>query len=238
MAIPVYKGAGTASGATGACGLITVTPSYPTVAAGDFLLLFVAFRSGTLVSLNSVPNGWSLFDSEHDGGPDAYYLIYKFADGSETGSVSLDATYSGATPRGLARIYSFTGVNTTTPVGDLGAETSGTGTSHSAPSITTTDTNVLACAVAYKRAPTTLSTITGESGGDWTEPVAETGASNITLAISTSSKASIGSITGGSATWGATGQWYSLAFSIFEADAAAAPPPPKPFRHLEHLLIR
>ena len=241
MTIPSWSAAGLASSAIGTCGTIGISPAAPsTVNAGDFLLLVAYGRADTSISWDAPPSGFTLIADYTDSNC-AILIAYRVADGSEDDQTyTCTATYSGATPRARARIYSFINADTTSPIGNVSSETTGASSPLVPASLTTGTNNSLAVEVHAIRASSTIPAPTGESGGNWSEPLEQSNITNTTIGIFVSDMATAGTISGGSATLGTSAKWMSFTFELKEVQAAAgSPPPPRsPLSHLQHLLIR
>jgi len=231
MAMPAYKsvGAGGAAIATDACfGTWDAAPACPTtVDAGDILVLSVALNtfSGTVDSFNT-PSGWTALKSVGVGGVSAAACFYKVASGSEdSATVTVSGTFTGFFGTGSAVVWSFSGSGSG-GVSSAGSTSSGSGTSATMSAVTTTAANSLAgCFVISSYDPAVS---TGETGGDWTEPVASVNSSPYYHSLQTANMASIGTITGGTSAIAFTSNWWTMSFEIKEVTAAAAFPFYKP----------
>ena len=103
-----------AAGTTSSSATSTVTPAYPTVAAGDYMVLKVAHKYATPTV--ATPSGWTALgaqaggagtDGTVDEGQVKLWIFGKEATGSESGTLSV--SNSGGTASCLsARILSFT----------------------------------------------------------------------------------------------------------------------------------
>ena len=168
-----YKSAG-AGAATETSAADLAAPCPATVDAGDILIAHVCHRTTTTAP--STPSDWRLLSGPHDAGTvvtGRYWVYGKIADGSEDGASVSFGTEGGAAVR-HARIYSFSGYVS----GDIDRLALGfTTTVHARqpqmPTVTTTETGDLAIALVYMTDDNDLIPSTGESGGDWTEAVAE-----------------------------------------------------------------
>lgn len=193
MAIPAYDSAGAGISGTG-----SLSVPYPsTVSAGDLLVLHCGARNTG--DTFSTPSGWSLLDDQNNTFAMRSYVFTKIADGSETGSLSV--THAGGN-LAAARMYRFTGVASSSYTEGLSnAGIGDTGSTVVAPTVTTTGTDRLALALVFTNTPSAHGSFTGETGGDWTEAVAEfTDATSplVCLQLQTAQMASAGTITGGS----------------------------------------
>lgn len=242
MAVPAYVTAAAAAVQSGFCGQMSLDVSYPaSVTAGHILLIAVSFRAGTTTVWDGDPPGWtSTF--WRAGDEETYGILFKIADGSEGGgALNITCSYTGTTPRSMARCFVFSGVDQTAPIDTegWGTEATGSGTTCGGPSLTTVGTDSLAIGLWIKKSTTTADACTGESGGDWTEPVAEGSASAMTLSLQTASMASPGTISGGTVTFGGSSTSHANAIELKSPAASGkAPPPRSPLNHLQHMLIR
>lgn len=205
MAVPTLHAAGT--GASAAAATTTVTPAYPAVTNGDLLVLQVVLRS-TPMDTVSTPSGWtSVYSDLGTGGDSKQQIFTKISDGTETGTLTV--TVPGGNSTKQARIYSFSGTNGTIEGAALGQLNS---TPIDFPSVTTAGADRLACALVCTRDTQALVSATGESGGDWTEAVAEY-TPLASLQLQTANMVSAGTISAGSVTITAQ-PWLVRAFAI------------------------
>src|SRR3990172_483084 len=177
-----------------------VAVPYPTgITAGNFLILQVSVRN--LTSVPTDPSGWTLLYGPDTSGTSVRQWIYgKIADGTESGDLSLahDASIVVA-----ARIYLFRSVLGTSYT-EGGSTTNISGSIVYDAGVTTSGANRLAVNfVAISDNNTGITDFVGETGGDWTEAVAEysfaTGLDG-TLQLQTAAMVSSGTIDGGSYT--------------------------------------
>lgn len=199
MAI-TYKsqGSGVATETSGAA----LSPLCPAVVdAGDILIAHV-FWEGTTTA-PSTPANWTLLSGPHviETTIARHWVFGKIADGTEDGSAVAFGNPAVTTQR-AARIYSFAG-RTAGTITELV-----TGFAHISnaldptfPTVTTTIAGALAVALVAQNDNNTLASPTGETGGDWTEAVAEFSANltpGLSLGICTATPtADPGTITGG-----------------------------------------
>lgn len=218
-ALPIYGSSGTAFSGT-ATGAQSI--NVPSQASGDLLLLVVHARAslsnGTITSIGA---GWTQI-----GGAGVTYggaqicrvaLAWKIGSGSDT---AVSVTFGGtSTVRFQAQVHKFTAANgfAAVPVANVGTATTGTSTTVTVASVTPSATNQLAVAVIAAGISTTMASATGETGGDWTEPLAEAAATNGTLAIQTSDQSSGGAISGGTLTI-TSANWVSVAVTLVPAN--------------------
>jgi len=194
--IPAYINAGAGASATTS----PVAVPYPTgITAGNLLILQVSVRN--LTSVPTDPSGWTLLYGPDTSGTSVRQWIYgKIADGTESGDLSLahDASIVVA-----ARIYLFRSVLGTSYT-EGGSTTNISGSIVYDAGVTTSGANRLAVNfVAISDNNTGITAFVGETGGDWTEAVAEysfaTGLDG-TLQLQTAAMVSSGTIDGGSYT--------------------------------------
>lgn len=193
MAVTV-TGAGAGANGTGA-----IAPGYPSVTAGDLLLLHAVVASAT-ATVTGAPSGFTLLSGPDNNTGDTLrqWLYGKIASGSESGTESI--TISGTNVR-LGRIYGFTGQVTSSvaaAVEDItsGGQASGTITM---PQVDTTGPNELAVALIAADGTADPGDATGETGGDWTEAVASYQMpATAWVQLQTAAMPSAGTISGGS----------------------------------------
>jgi len=171
MAI-AYKSAG--AGASTETSAAALSPACPaTVDAGDVLIAHV-FWEGT-TSAPSTPSGWEPLTGPHviETTIARHWIFGKIADGSEDAAAVAFGSPAVTTQR-AARVYSFSGW-----IDGAISELCG-GFSHQShatdpqmPSVTTPRAEALAVAFAAQNDDNAHASATGESGGDWTEAVAE-----------------------------------------------------------------
>jgi hypothetical protein len=185
---------------------------FPTgIAAGHFLLLHVAVTGSGLVTITT-PAGWTLIDSRADAGASFRSAVFwKSATGSESGNQ--DVTYA-ADGVAIGRMYRFShgsGVEAASGSVDETADTT-----VSAVNVTTTVDLAMAVQCFFHGANTTIGAITGESGADYTEAVAEfaSATASALLSCQVAQVATATAITGGSATAGASGAHIMHGFAI------------------------
>lgn len=167
-----YKsaGAGVSTETSGAA----LSPACPaTVDANDILIGHVYWEGTT--DAPSTPSGWTLLD-----GPQVVqstigrkWVFGRIADGSEDGAAVAFGSPAVTTQRG-ARIYSFSGYvsgTITQIVKDFAFLSHAT--DPKMPTVTTSAAGALAVALVAQNDNNTAGNATGESGGDWTEAVAE-----------------------------------------------------------------
>jgi hypothetical protein len=223
--IPAYNSAGTLF--TNATLAATYSVNIPTHTSGDLLLLLVHLRNTnadtTTLTVNTA--GWSTASGNMYGGTNTSRLglAWKLGNGSET-SVSITATGGATQDRIQARVYRFTAANgfASPPVANITAGVTGNSANGSMPTVTPSGTNRLAVALIAHADSSTIAAATGETGGDWTEPIAEDAGTNGTIGIQVSNQSGGGSISGGTATFGVFGVWITLGCALVPANVAGA----------------
>jgi len=197
-----YQVTFSAAGAGAAGTSSSITPGYPNGLQVNDLMILHVMVLGTSEA-PSTPIGWTLKYGPHTtGGNDGrVWVFYKFSTGSETGTLTLNGM--GTTAGKFARIYSFKYVDLSQPFSSSGDWQTSTGNTISDVGVTNTipkEYTVNLVSVG-EDIGNTYSSFTGESGGDWTELVAEysngAGADG-TLQIQGAVMASAGTINGGS----------------------------------------
>jgi hypothetical protein len=233
MAVPTFVGAGT--GAAGAATPLTVSKS---CTAGNLVLIHV-LQDGTTgnVYFTSAPNLEDIagVDGTLDhpmtgviGSPTAgkhdFWLGRAISSAS---ACTMTFRITSGTDNLFARMYEFSGVSTSVTyasvveaIFDLGG---GTGTTISAGGVTTAGADRLAVLLIGVNNDTTISEITGESGGNWAEPTAEfSSATGGSIGIQTASMAGAGTISGGSCTLGTSSGHGQMSVALIGAAAAPA----------------
>jgi hypothetical protein len=192
------QGSGVATESSGAA-LEPLCPA--TVDAGDILVAHV-FWEGTTTT-PSTPSGWDLLSGPHviETTIARHWVFGRIADGSEDGAAVAFGSPAVTTQRG-ARIYSFSGrVAGTIAQLVRGFLHTSNANDPTAPDVTTTRTDSLAVLLVGQNDNNTQASFTGETGGDYTEAVAEFTASltpGLALGIQTATVTSApGTITGG-----------------------------------------
>lgn len=190
---PFFATAGTGSNALG-----DPTPDYPANTAGDLFVLQAYVQSGDTIS---TPSGWTAVPSTPvtNGGSNAQYLFTRDAraTGSDSGTVTVVTSGSNFCQ---ARIYAFTDVEVSAFIEDVTSTTATDGTCPG-PSVTAGGNARLgALFVTSNNGNAGMAACTGESGGDWTEAVAEhTSGIGPGIQMQTADLSSGGTISGGSA---------------------------------------
>jgi len=222
MAI-AYKsqGAGNGTETTGAA-LNLVCPA--TVDVNDILIAHVSHTA--LTTAPSTPADWTLLSGPHNIGQATAvgrsWVFGKLAVGTEDGTTVSFGTAGGTNGR-WGRIYSFSGwvsgtITDVVPAASF-SNIEGETATISMPSVTTTVDGAMAVALCAIDDNNTQASATGESGGDWTEAVAEYtnstfGPQGVSAGIQTAAMASIGTISGGSFSQVSTDESSNIGFEI------------------------
>ena len=199
-----YKGAGT--GVTTEASSGNLNPTCPaTVDVGDILIAHVAYE-GTATT-PSTPAGWTLLTASGyavETNDAMHWIFGKIAVGNEDSAAISFGTPAVTTMR-TGRIYSFSGRTSGTilqcvPTASFAHLSNATDPAF--PDVTTTTIGALAVACIYQMDDNGLVSATGESGGNWTEAVAEYAQSDTTpdsqLGLQTCTPtANPGTVTGG-----------------------------------------
>lgn len=212
---PAYSAKGTSSESTSTG--TPMTPSYPAVSAGDLLIAITVCRGSTSTGpITDDSLTWTSLSSQGSGTTMMTTVWYKIATGSESGTSSFSWSASGSGLEALAVIIKITG-NASSGVIDGSAGTnSGSSTTPSPASLTTAGTFELALCVITYRNGNTCTDITGESGGDYAEAFAELKGtlSATSIDVQTATMNAAGTISGGTATLGASTIWHTCAFAV------------------------
>lgn len=237
MTMPAYASKGTASSSVldSCTGNAIPVPTLPaTINANDVLVLVVRASAAALTTVDSITidtaNGtWTQLHSNGLGTTAFVGVYFLVATGSEDGAgQTITVAISGLIGNAFAQVYRFTGSGAGLIDTSSGGASSGSSTTPSFTAVTTTLANQLAVGMLTAGVSTTVGSCTGETGGNWTEAVAEdTDASSKTLQCQTAGMASAGTITGGTCTLGLTGAWRTFSFALKEKDVAAAAQQPK-----------
>jgi outer membrane protein assembly factor BamB len=136
-AIAFRSGASTDLSGQGA----SITINKPTgTAKGDVLIASIAVRPSTATI--TAPAGWTLVNRQNNGGGNANSLAVYSKVATATEAASYTWSFSANTGN-EGGIMAFSGVDNATPVNVFGGATTGSGTTHTAPSVTTTVTNTM-----------------------------------------------------------------------------------------------
>lgn len=150
---PVWQSSATAVGTAAAA---TVARPSGTV-SDDLLVVGITFEKGSSETVTP-PAGWTLIRRTNLANNAGMATYYKFAGASEPVSYGFGIQVGGKWAIGISRI---TGVNTSNPVDVSGAQTGGSSTSVTAPSVTTTVPNTLVLAFYTNRKAATFTAAAG-----------------------------------------------------------------------------
>jgi len=115
--------------------------SRPSVANGDVMIFACAFRGGNSVTIDSVPSGWTLIGSRIDNGATISVVVYSHVVTDASSEPTTNAWNLSSTQKLNAYYMVFSGVDNVTPTDGDGGQATASGTSHAAPSVTTTVAN-------------------------------------------------------------------------------------------------
>jgi hypothetical protein len=192
-----FVAAGTGSGTTS-----NPTPAYPTgLRENDLILMQVTVRDESTTPNIPTDTGFTLLygPDSMPGNRGRQWIYYKFSDGTESGTITV--TIGGDTCK-IARMYAFRNVALTSFTEGEKYAWAYTDTILAQP-VTTTDVNRLAVSFVFVTTANSVGSFINETGGDWTEAVAEyTNASEYggCVQLQTAAMASAGTISGGSYT--------------------------------------
>src|SRR3990167_5827650 len=217
MAQVAYNNVGTGYTGTG-----NPTPAYPTGLVSGYLIL-LDVGVGYITNVPTTPTGFTLLY-----GPDAmtystgfprFWIYGKISDGTESGNLTV--TVAGTAEK-VARLYSFSN-NAASAYNESGGHGAGAANPVPMQAVTTSINEGLAVSlVRILNATETPGSATGETGGDWTEAVAEFAGTSIQIQLQIATMATAGTITGGSVAL-STSRYYSVrAFGIKPAVAGGA----------------
>ena len=142
-------------------------------------------------------------------------LGWKIGNGSET-AVNITTAGGAATDLLLARVMRFTAANgfAATAVANLSTPTSGTGTTVSLPTVNPGGAlNRLALAAFVFSVSTSFGTVSGETGGDWTDSGAGVATTNGAIGFMRSDQSGGGSVSGGTFTV-TSSDWVGIGFTV------------------------
>ena len=202
-----FVSAGTGSGTTG-----NPAPGYPSnMQSGDLILLQVTVRDTTTTP--TTPTGFTALYSADSTGTGRQWIYYKFATGSESGTLTV--TIGGSVTK-MGIMYAFRNVALSS-FSEAGSFGSGTGQTISARPVTTTGNARLGVSFVFVNYNNAVGSFTGETGGDWVEAVNEyttTAGSRGCIQLQSATMATSGTITGGSYTMSAANPWGVRAFAL------------------------
>jgi hypothetical protein len=211
----------TAAG-TGAATITTsVTPGYPASPQSGDLFLGTVMILDTTTSPSSFTGFTSLLEPYTSGTDGRVWVYYRYSDGSETGTTTVSRA-SGTTGF-FARIYGFRYAHQT--IGSayeaVNWVSEGSVSTVLDRGVTTSGTMELALNFVFVGEDTnTYVSFTGETGGDWTEVVAQfsNGAGNDgTLQLQCATMATAGTVDGGSFAMGAADPTGVLGLALIPA---------------------
>lgn len=183
----------------------TISVPYPAGIAADQFLLLHIYAAATGTPTVDTPGGWTLLDEESA----ISVLFWKSATGGESGNQ--DVTYT-ADIGAIGRMHSFShgsGVESVASATDASADTTVT-----AVDVTTLGGGRMAVQAIVVNNNTTVAAMTGESGADYTEAVAEYSAALSTLSLQVAEVSGAVAITGGTATVGTSSTDIVHGFAI------------------------
>ncbi len=210
-ALPTFVNKGTASDTNAT----SITPGYPaSMQTDDYLFLVIGTTDTSNDNVTAdLPSSWNVLAGTLVSGS-TYKGVGSNVDGKiiifyrtvPSGGLSGTLSVTVATPQTneivIGQMYAWRNVDTVNPFGTPSLQ-SGSGTTVSMPSLTTTIANSVAVAFFAVGSSTTAASSTGESGGDWTETVAEDATAtgnDATVGCQHANMASTGTISGGSFT--------------------------------------
>jgi hypothetical protein len=204
----MFVSAGTSYGGTG-----YPTPTYPSgLQANDLILLQVTVRD--TYNTPTTPTGFTLLSGQPDStGTGRQWIYYKFSTGAESGSLTVTI---GGTSTKMAQMYDFRNVALSSFTTGSGFGTN-SGTTISAQSVATSGNGELAVSFVFVTNNDAVSAFTGETNGNWVEPVAGTttsSGSGGSIQIQTATMANGGTITGGLTTISPSASWGVRAFAL------------------------
>jgi hypothetical protein len=228
MSVPTFIGAGDAF-----THLTHVTLAEPlpheNTQPGDLLIIHLYHRGNTTtVNLTSVPDGWDLVFGE-DAATTTFttWTLARIADGSALDHPAFETTDLDNGLLRIARMYTFRGTMQTVAAAiEAGVLATATSTSVSAPDVTTLGPDRLAVALVQIADDLAQTEFTGETGGDWVEPVEEfttTDGADGSMGIQIADMPTAGTITGGTFTI-TSFRWQVRAFALVPTDEPSGAP--------------
>lgn len=241
MAVPVFVQAGTGMALTTGTGTVSLTGC-----VADNVVMLHAVIDGTTFDLGfgNVVNVTSAFSNDFDdiitggqiGSPQTASSIVKIGRVVANGTCSADFTVGASGEDIFARMYEFSGVAAGTVLANLVENVGGVGgiytqvadssTSVGDASVVTGGPARLALAFVGIDDDQAVGSFTGETGGDWTEAVAEFASATGTqacLQLQTAVMASAGTIDGGTATIGVSSGWGTVGTALIPATLSDTP---------------
>lgn len=204
----VLLSAGTGSGTTG-----NPTPAYPTgLQANDLIMMQVTVRDTSTTP--TTPAGFTLLYGPDSSGTGRQWIYYKFATGSESGTLTVTIGNSACK---VARMYAFRNVALSSfTEGTVYGSNAGS-TTISAQSVATSGNGRLAVSFVLTTYSNTVPAFSGQTGGTWA--VGDTGftttsGSRGSVQLETATMATGGTISGGSCSIGTSASWGVRAFAL------------------------
>jgi len=222
MTAPSFSAKGTVATANyNPCdGLATLTVTYPaTINSGDLLVLYVCGNCSAGSADVVTPTLAYNTINENGGGTTrlagVYYRVANGTEGGGTETITVAFT-TPTTGRALAQVYLIVSANTSSPIDGAAVITTGAAaTSLTMPNLTPSAANSLAVAIVTCTSNTTITSSTGEAGGDWTEAAAEDGSAACgTVDMQTAGIS--GAISGGNAVSGISTTFRNIGFVVKE----------------------
>lgn len=224
MAAPAFAAAG-AGASTETSGAAHNVPCPATVNAGELLIAHLVYEGTTVAP--SDPSGWTALGGSPFGTANPRVWIYgRIADGSE-GGTNINFGSPANTNSRHGRIYSFSSVRSDTVANVVGAFNTENGSVAQIDDVgvTTIEADSLAVNCIGVMDDNAVVSFTGESGGDWTEALAEytntATTPDICIQLQTATMAAAGTVNGGSQTMAAADPWRVVGFYIRGVIAAA-----------------
>jgi len=178
----------------------TLNVPYPSsLVRNDLLVLHVSCRNTTMTV--DTPTDWTPIFSAAGAGSTTtgrHYAFYKRSEGTESGNLGVTFGTDAAVCK-AGRMYFFRNVDVVTPT-EGGSTSKATGTTVTAVSLVTSGDDRLGLHFLYVTDDNAVASFTGESGGDWTEAVAEfttTQGSDACMQLQTAGLAAATTISGG-----------------------------------------
>lgn len=232
MAVPAFVQAGSGATITGTTG----TASLAGATVGNFIVLHLLVDTAAAFPYVSGGSGFEACDGTDN--------TLDFIQGIQVGAtdlgslrtwvgrvtnaaVSVDVDTNSSTNDMFMRLYEFSGVSSdpvvTNVVESTASQAQGTSTTIGDADVTTTGTDELAIQLVGVVDNQAVGSFTGESGGDWTEAVAEyVGGGTVgVIQLQTAGMAAAGTIGGGSFVMAGSAGWGVQGFAI--KSPAAAP---------------
>lgn len=217
MAVPVYANSGAVAVTNGGANIAMPYPSG--IGAGDLLL--ATYGQGNRNELPTLPAGFTLASALPSDGS-LTWVAYKFASGSESGSLTIVQPVSSIK---MGRMHRFTGADSVQGIGSV--TSNGKIITHA--DIIASGPNRLGLALTVINDNESASSFTGETGGDLTLLLEDLSALGSDIAISLqTSTIGTGTLSGGSWSFGgASEDWGTITLAIFDSVADPDPEPPE-----------